>query len=196
MNSASFFIIFALIFVTSTVAHPGHHGRHNGGGTKCGKKKKCHAPAICIGKNCIVPVAVGKGKSCDGQASICKNNLICDGPTGSMICKKPLGRGKPCTDTATQICKDKLVCDSNGNDDTMKTCKKARGTHKPCGTTEWTCKDNLICTEDNKVCAKTVAEGKKCDDLGLLCGDSLSCIDGVCAQAPRRLWGASLYAVT
>lgn len=192
INRTALLIAFAFICGTLSLAHPnhrGHHGGHHGGGKKCGRKR-CHDPEICVNKKCILPAQVGKGESCDGQETVCKNNLVCDEEAGLMTYKRARGRGKSCADATTEICKPKFVCENNGDDGMIKTCKKKRGTYMPCGTTEWTCKDNLVCTDDKKLCAKTVAEGKTCDDLGKICGEGFSCTGDkgskACTEVPSE----------
>lgn len=115
----------------------------------------------------------GLGKRCNGPTTVCVNNLVCRGASGAKTCKRLVGRAKDCTDGSKYQCKSNFLCESNGGDATMKTCKVPRGTYKPCGNKQFTCKSFLQCR--NGYCARTVPLGAYCDNKGRYCAKNATC---------------------
>lgn len=176
----------------------------------CGDHEDCAPPALCTEGRCRAS-RQPLGGSCVHDSD-CATGLVCEagvcaaGPTGCATsgeacgaaraceerparrCRAPTGIGDRCYDD--RGCSPGLACDVGA--EVPGTCVPAPTAGQPC---YGRCAADLVCmgsrTDGDPLarCAPPRRLGERCDDVGAggdpVCATGLSCLGGLCVDAPR-----------
>lgn len=181
-----------------------------GEGEACGDHEDCTAPALCTEGRCRASRQPLGGRCV--EAGDCATGLVCEagtcaaGPSGcgavgeacgaarvceerpARRCRAPTGLGDRCYED--QGCAPGLVCDVGA--DVPGACVPPPTEGQPC---YGRCAAGLVCmgsrTDGDPLarCAPPRRLGERCDDVGAggepVCDAGLSCLGGICVDAPR-----------
>lgn len=154
------------------------------GGT-CEFRQDCAAGLNCVSGKCLTPG--GEGAACaSGEA--CRWNLTCTrGDNGQKRCTPRLEEGEPCDPHARgdgpARCEFDLWCDPD-----QEVCLPRLEVGESCAQISPESRDDSCASGacDYGVCVEIRLVNELCDDLHV-CGDGLTCDDGVCRVDHARL---------